>query len=110
MACKLEHKSLEDRWDRHVWNDEWSAYKGKSLRNHNPYKHMKCKNALFYESKTFYLLQSPGKIVLLMHDVAYRDGGNINSENSAEDELITFLSLAKESGYIFSTLDRYLQD
>ena len=68
------------------------------------------KNALFYESKTFYLLQSPGKIVLLMHDVAYRDGGNLNSENSAEDELITFLSLAKESGYIFSTLDRYLQD
>ena len=45
-----------------------------------------------------------------MHDVAYRDGGNSNSENSAEEELITFLSLAKESGYIFSTLDRYLQD
>ena len=68
------------------------------------------KEMLLYESKTIYLLQSPGKIVLLMHDVAYRDGGNLNSENSAEDELITFLSLAKESGYIFSTLDRYLQD
>ena len=45
-----------------------------------------------------------------MHDVAYRDGGNLNSENSAEDELITFLSLAKGSGYMFSTLDSYLQD
>ena len=45
-----------------------------------------------------------------MHDAAYRDGGNLNLEDSAEEELITFLNLAKEQGYIFSTLDRYLAD
>ena len=59
---------------------------------------------------SYNVFQTPGKIVLLMHDVAYRGGGNSNSESSAEEELITFLSLAKESGYIFSTLDRYLRD
>ena len=45
-----------------------------------------------------------------MHDVAYRDGVGFNSESSAEEELLTFLTLAKESGYVFSTLDRYLAD
>ena len=45
-----------------------------------------------------------------MHDAAYRDGDDLDLENSAEEELITFLNLAKESGYIFSTLDRYLAD
>jgi len=45
-----------------------------------------------------------------MHDAAYRDEDNLNSENSADEELITFLNLAKESGYIFSTIDRYLAD
>ena len=45
-----------------------------------------------------------------MHDVAYRDGLGHNSESSAVEELITFLTLAKESGYTFSTLDRYVHD
>ena len=45
-----------------------------------------------------------------MHDVAYRDGGNLSNANPENDELTTFLKLAKESGYIFSTLDRYLHD
>ena len=46
-----------------------------------------------------------------MHDVAYRDGGNsLSSANLEDDELTTFLKLAKESGYTFSTLDRYLHD
>ena len=45
-----------------------------------------------------------------MHDVAYRDGGNFNTESNKEDELTTFLRLAKDSGYIFSTIDRYLHD
>ena len=45
-----------------------------------------------------------------MHDAAYRNEDNSNLENSAEEELITFLNLAKESGYTFSTLDRYLAD
>ena len=49
-----------------------------------------------YQSKLIYLLQSPGKIVLLMHDVAYRDGGNLNSENSAEDSFIDLTKILEE--------------
>ena len=45
-----------------------------------------------------------------MHDVAYRDGGSFDTSGNEEDELTTFLRLAKDSGYIFSTLDRYLHD
>ena len=45
-----------------------------------------------------------------MHDVAYRDGGAFHKQNGEDDELTTFLKLAKESGYIFSTVDRYLHD
>ena len=46
-----------------------------------------------------------------MHDVAYRDGGPFGDKRRGEDdELTTFLKLAKESGYTFSTLDRYLHD
>ena len=45
-----------------------------------------------------------------MHDIAYRDRGNISNANLEEDELTIFLKLAKESGYIFSTLDRYMDD
>ena len=45
-----------------------------------------------------------------MHDIAYRDGGNNFDSVLEDDELTTFLKLAKESGYIFSTLDRYLHD
>ena len=46
-----------------------------------------------------------------MHDIAYRDGGNVSNANLEEDELTIFLKLAtKESGYIFSTLDRYMDD
>ena len=45
-----------------------------------------------------------------MHDVAYRDDGTSTEATNGEEELTTFLRLAKETGYIFSTLDRYLHD
>ena len=38
-----------------------------------------------------------------MHDIAYRSP-------EARDELRTFVRLAKDSGYIFSTLDQYESD
>ena len=38
-----------------------------------------------------------------MHDIAYRSP-------EASDELRTFVKLAKQSGYLFSTLDQYETD
>jgi hypothetical protein len=50
--------------------------------------------------------KSPRKIVLLSHDVAFRAGGGRDEEK----ELISFLQLAKQSGYTFKTLDTYASD
>ena len=50
--------------------------------------------------------KSPGKIVLLCHDMAFKPGGGRDEEK----ELISFLQLAKQSGYIFRTLDTYATD
>ena len=47
--------------------------------------------------------KSPQKIVLLMHDIAFRTP-------EASEELRTFVRLAKDSGYIFSTIDQYETD
>ena len=38
-----------------------------------------------------------------MHDISYRSP-------EASDELRTFVKLAKQSGYLFSTLDQYETD
>ena len=43
------------------------------------------------------------KVVLLMHDYAFRSP-------EASEELRTFLKLAKDSGYIFDTIDHYDDD
>ena len=50
--------------------------------------------------------KSPRKIVLLSHDTAYRPGG----DRDEEKELISFLQLAKKSGYTFRTLDTFATD
>jgi len=48
----------------------------------------------------------PGKLVVLTHDIAQRPGGDVNGAA----ELSTFLSLAKQKGYEFRTVDTYLTD
>ena len=48
----------------------------------------------------------PRKIVLLCHDIAFRTGGGRDEEK----ELISFLQLAKKSGYTFRTMDTYATD
>lgn len=48
----------------------------------------------------------PHKIVFLCHDIAFRTGGGRDEEK----ELITFLQLAKKSGYTFRTMDTYVTD
>jgi hypothetical protein len=47
--------------------------------------------------------KSPQKIVLLMHDIAFR-------KPEDAEELRTFLRLAKDSGYIISMIDQYETD
>ena len=48
-----------------------------------------------------------------MHDLYYKDGapfGASSQSDAAYEELIAFLKVANEGGYIFSTLDKYLHD
>jgi len=48
----------------------------------------------------------PGKQVVLSHDIAHRPGGDLD----AKAELVTFLRLAQDKGYVFRTVDTYLTD
>ena len=75
----------------------------------------------------------PGKMVVLTHDIAHRSVGSQDSsqeshynldliyelqnydfrpggDRDAQQELIQFLTLAKEKGYEFRTVDTYLTD
>lgn len=81
------------------WDTEWGIN-----YNINRYK---------YGGETMFHRLSPnsgtkmrGKIVLLTHDIAHRAGGSLN----AKEELVYFLTLAKQKGYDFRTVDTYLTD
>ena len=77
------------------WDDEWGVeWSTNSL---------KYGGATAYQRLNRRNTKSPQKTVLLMHDIAFR-----NPE--ASEELKTFVRLAKESGYIFSTIDKYETD
>ena len=77
------------------WDDEWGVeWSTNSL---------KYGGATAYQRLNRRHTKSPQKTVLLMHDIAFR-----NPE--ASEELKTFIRLAKESGYIFSTIDKYETD
>ena len=74
------------------WDDEWGVeWSGNTL---------KYGGAAAYQQLNRRHTKSPQKIVLLMHDIAFR-----TPETSKE--LKTFIQLSKESGYIFSTVDQY---
>lgn len=77
------------------WDDEWGV----------EWKHntLKYGGAAMYQRLNRRHTKSPQKVVLLMHDIAYRSPKD-------RDELRTFVRLAKDSGYIFSTLDQYESD
>jgi len=77
------------------WDDEWGV----------EWKHntLKYGGAAMYQRLNRHHTKSPQKVVLLMHDIAYRSPKD-------RDELRTFVRLAKDSGYIFSTLDQYESD
>ena len=77
------------------WDDEWGVeWSTNSL---------KYGGATAYQRLNRRHTKSPQKTVLLMHDIAFR-----NPE--ASEELKTFVRLANESGYIFSTIDKYETD
>ena len=63
----------------------------------------KYEGATAYQQLNRRQTKSPQKIVLLMHDIAFR-------APEASNELKTFIRLSKESGYIFSTVDKYETD
>ena len=80
------------------WDMEWNM-------NYNINRYRYGGSAMFYRlnPKGGKL---PGKIVVLSHDIAHRPGG----DKDAKAELVTFLTLAKEKGYEFRTVDTYLTD
>ena len=48
-----------------------------------------------------------------MHGIYFKKGapfGTNGHDDAAYEELATFLKLAKEGGYVFSTLDKYFDD
>merc|ERR1712112_701422 len=51
--------------------------------------------------------KSPRKLVLLMHDYAFRPSQSAEFDVA---ELDNFITSAKHNGYTFSTIDKYLQD
>ena len=77
------------------WDDEWGVEWSQNS--------LKYGGAAMYQRLNRRHTKSPQKVVLLMHDIAYRSP-------EARDELRTFVRLAKDSGYIFSTLDQYESD
>ena len=77
------------------WDDEWGVEWSTNT--------LKYGGATAYQRLNRRNTKSPQKTVLLMHDIAFR-----NPE--ASEELKTFVRLAKESGYIFSTIDKYETD
>ena len=77
------------------WDDEWGVNWNTNTLNYG--------GAAAYQKLNRRHTKSPNKIVLLMHDIAYRSP-------EASDELRTFVKLAKQSGYLFSTLDQYETD
>jgi len=52
--------------------------------------------------------KSPRKLVLLMHDYAFRPSKSLTELDVTELE--NFIISAKENGFTFSTIDKYLQD
>ena len=77
------------------WDDEWGVNWSSNTLNYG--------GAAAYQKLNRRHTKARNKIVLLMHDIAYRSP-------QASDELRTFVRLAKQSGYIFSTIDQYETD
>ena len=77
------------------WDDEWGVEWTQNT--------LKYGGAAVYQRLNRRHTKSPQKIVLLMHDIAF-------STPEASEELRTFVRLAKDSGYIFSTIDQYETD
>jgi len=77
------------------WDDEWGVEWTQNS--------LKYGGAAAYQKLNRRHTKMPQKIVLLMHDIAFRTP-------EASEELRTFVRLANESGYIFSTIDQYETD
>ena len=77
------------------WDDEWGVEWTQNT--------LKYGGAAAYQKLNRRHTKMPQKIVLLMHDIAFRTP-------EASEELRTFVRLANESGYIFSTIDQYETD
>ena len=77
------------------WDDEWGVDWTQNT--------LKYGGAAAYQKLNRRHTKMPQKIVLLMHDIAFRTP-------EASEELRTFVRLANESGYIFSTIDQYETD
>ena len=77
------------------WDNEWGVEWTQNT--------LKYGGAAAYQKLNRRHTKMPQKIVLLMHDIAFRTP-------EASEELRTFVRLANESGYIFSTIDQYETD
>merc|ERR1712168_715157 len=82
------------------WDQEWST-------NYAINRPLYAGGDMFRKLK-FEKTKSPGKLVLLMHDYAFRPSHSATELDVTE--LDNFIGIAKQNGYTFSTIDKYLQD
>jgi hypothetical protein len=93
--CFFNFRLVEDDKNIIGWDDEWGVEWSKNS--------LKYGGAAMFQKLNNRHTKSPQKIVLLMHDIAFR-------KPEDAEELRTFLRLAKDSGYIISTIDQYETD
>ena len=82
------------------WDQEWNADWGSVRKRYG--------GSAMYGKLNARHTKSPQKIVLLMHDAAFRPA-KLPSDLDYR-ELDTFVELAAASGYTFSTMDSYVID